>query len=148
MFSFYRPALPELCSCGKMHDEECPLIGFANHNHFPPFAELPNIHQLDEEYYVEERVGVYRPKRHWGVVGEIKETCFFIRPRAEIKTKYEETLKVNFHLEGAFEPNCFSWRDLKVGNTMVILYAESFSMENVAFARNPPSHVWCFQFPS
>jgi hypothetical protein len=147
MFSFYRPALPELCSCGKMHDEECPLIGFANHNHFPPFAELPNIHQLDEEYYIEERVGVYRPKRHWGVVGEIKETCFFIRPRAEIKTKYGETLKVNFHLEGASEPNCFSWSDLKVGNTMVILYAESKVFLDGECGIRQESPVTCMVFP-
>lgn len=145
-FSFFHTALPELCSCDKMHDEECPLIGFANH-HFPPFAKLPDIHQLDEEYYTEDRLGVYMPKRHWGVVGQIKETSFFIRPRVEIETKYRETFKVNFHLEGASEPNCFSWRDLKVGNTMVILYAESKVFLDGECGIRQESPVTCMVFP-
>jgi hypothetical protein len=77
----------------------------------------------------------------------MKETSFFIRPRVEIETKYRETFKVNFHLEGASEPNCFSWRDLKVGNTMEILYAESKVFLDGECGIRQESPVTCMVFP-
>ena len=91
---------------------------------------------------------MYSPIRHWGLVGEIVEVNFFIRPRVTIKTQYGETVLVNFHLETP-SPSFFTWDDLKPKRTLAILYAQNrtFMDMNKGVRQESPRTVMVFPCP-
>jgi hypothetical protein len=90
---------------------------------------------------------MYHATRHWAIAGEIVATNFFIRPRVTIMTRFGEEVLVNFHLENADQPKYFSWKSLKTGNTMIILYPErrTFLDMNQGIRQESPNTVMVFE---
>mmetsp|Transcript_30033 Transcript_30033/g.69282 ORF Transcript_30033/g.69282 Transcript_30033/m.69282 type:complete len:331 (-) Transcript_30033:9-1001(-) len=135
------------CDCGETLDEACTFHGFRNHNQFPPFHHLPFIEDPDVDYFRQDPyTGIFYPRRHWALVGTIEKVEFFIRPRASIVTNFAERVLVNFHLESALCPDGFGWDELKVGSSMVILYAErkTFLDMSVGIRQESPETVMVF----
>ena len=118
--------LPRQCRCGDTFARSCPGKGLYNHRNFPPFACLPDMDSIDEDYYSYDSTSfMYVPSRHWVLVGEIVEDLSdFIRHRVLLETLYGEEVQVNFHLED-FPCPIFPWFSVQPGNTMMILYAQS-----------------------
>lgn len=144
------PRLAVECDCGNMRGEGCNHVGIRNHWNFPPFAYLPHEDGVDEQYYgqSEDSGFFYQPKRHWALVGEITEVNFFIRPRVTLKTRYDEEVLVNFHLEDMDTPRFFYWSDLqKEGPAcLCIFYANvrTFLDMNQGIRQENPNSVMLF----
>ena len=143
---FARRELPIECECGETHNEVCGETGMRNHWNFPPFAYLPEENDIDTTYYATDEGGfMYTPIRHWALAGEIVDLNFFIRPRVTIETKFGEKVLVNFHLD-ASRAKFFNWTDLKMGRSMVILYAvnRTFMDSNNGIRQENPDTVMVF----
>ena len=99
--------LSQACECGYAGGSSvaCGAQGLGNHQNFPPFADLPDENDLDENYYGPDGNGFsYVPIRHWCFMGEVIEASSDIRHRALLKTRFGEKVLLNFHLEGADTP--------------------------------------------
>eukprot|EP01083_Nonionella_stella_P146291 459961_1 len=116
-------ALPTPCRCGQINARLCSEEGLNNHWNFPPFSYLPHENDLDEDYYAEDtEVHMWKPIRHWVLIGKIVEISCFVRPRAQVESRFGESFMVHFYLEDANHPTFFKWEDLKPGRTIAIFY--------------------------
>eukprot|EP00961_Rhodomonas_salina_P098211 1321655-Rhodomonas_salina.2 len=105
---------------------QCGQKGLKNHVNFPSFADLPDENDIDLDYYSEDDTGYcFRPCRHWCYVAEIVEAWKDVRYRIHTKTRFEESVLINFHLDDAIRPTFFEWDRLRSGHTICILYANA-----------------------
>lgn len=144
------------CSCGartspesffsedRMVSRPCPNSGLKNHRSFPPFADIPDDNELDEEYLGFNGIA-YSETRHWCIFGEIVYDISFGRPRVILKTRFGEEVGVHFHLH-CDSPTFFDWSDLKIGSTMGILYpfSHQFMDMSVGIREENPDTVMVF----
>jgi len=157
MFGYRSSQLPIPCNCGlenihQLWDEEetqkCSNLGVRNHDNFPPFAFIPDENDINLSFYQEDSSGVYQPSRHWCIIGKITidEGLSFARPAVQITTFFGEKVRVFFHLEGGSNPTYFCWEDLKVGNTMCIMYPERHIFLDLqdGIRQESPDHVMVF----
>ena len=116
--------LPQQCECGANNNRFCNQTGLKNHWNFPPFINLPDEYDIDEDYYVlDTTIGCYMPFRHWVLFGEIEQNLSdFIRARVEMKSRFGERFIVHFHLEDAEVPAFFGCHELRPGSTIAIFY--------------------------
>jgi hypothetical protein len=93
-----------------------------NREFFPPFSRLPDERDVDEDFY-DSNGGMGVPRKHWCLVGTVKDVIVDVRMRALLKTSFEEMLIVHFYLDRGKSPTFFKWTDIKPGkSTMCILY--------------------------
>lgn len=93
---------------------------------FPSFLHLPDFNELPRSHYEmhDETIG-FLPSRHWCFVAEIIEDQSDLRPRVFVRTRFGEKTLVSFHPECDVEPpQTFKIKDLKVGRTIAIMYAQ------------------------
>ena len=95
---------------------------------YPPYSELsPEDEYPSLEYYNDDG-GYCTPKRHWCLVAEIVENHTFMRHRQHLILRTRLSLdrfQLVFYLDK--EPastDSFNYDQLKVGNTICVLYAE------------------------
>lgn len=146
------------CSCGagssprsffsehNAFSRPCPNGGLKNHRSFPPFADIPDDNELDEEYFGFDGIA-YSQTRHWCIFGEIVDVITFVRPRVILKTRFGEEVGVHFHLH-CDSPDFFDWSDLKIGSTMGILYPYSHQFMDMSVGIRQEDSDTVMVFPS
>ena len=101
-------------------------MAFQNEKHFPSFDSLPDYDDhLNSSYFREDEVtGSYDRSCHYAFLGEIIEVINFVRPRVMVKAKNDACVMIHFYPDdGNMKADSFSWGDVKVGNTIMVLYA-------------------------
>lgn len=89
---------------------------------FPNFDDLPDY---DSPFnFHEEKDGFLSPVRHWCLLGEIKEFIQCLRLRVSLKLRSGQVITVHFYHNNTDQPTTFSWKEIKKGRTMAILYAK------------------------
>lgn len=123
--------LPTACQCGyrggrRERADLCTCAGLRNHVTAPPklltyMDKNPSI----REYLVLRNRAMWRPVRHWCVLGQITSFSTGITPTATLRTRFGETHRVVFDSPiAAFRIELVpfsSWDICKPGNTMVLL---------------------------
>lgn len=100
---------------------ECTRHGLSSHSVYPPLALLSDENEPSLKYYYDgsER-GVFSHKRLWCFMGEIVEASTFLRPMAEIRTRFGELARIGFYHDNDEYPKTFSWSQLKPGHTLFV----------------------------
>ena len=119
--------VPVACGCGydrSEHRPVCSEAGLHNHHNFPPFLDLPDENDADDDYY-RETMGMFEPRRHWCLVGQVEQAEQVLRVRVQARSRFGERFMVHFHSdedEGG-TPKFFDLTALRPGaSTICVLY--------------------------
>ncbi|KAF8428630.1 hypothetical protein EV426DRAFT_571254 [Tirmania nivea] len=129
-----------------------PVTSLRNRYHFPSAANLPHDDDIDKNYFsLDQTTGSFRPKKHWAYLGEITDMKRVARLNLVTRDMAGNSVPVWFHFEhyGNGRPKWMGdWKwehgdpagtiteaqadgaTLKVGNTLVIVYAELRDFED------------------
>lgn len=144
------------CECGyNPHDSESFLddedyelcsnkLALKNHITFPSFEFISDYDDPSLIYYNLE--DSFFPARHWATLLEIKEVISFIRRGLIGWNQFGEQVRVMFYPENQDEPKTFAWSDLKVGNTIVVLYPEKKTFMDLTTGIRQENLANCFIF--
>ena len=127
----------KICSCnfgdrGAINEPGAPQLAFDvcpninkldNHIDCPSFQAVCHENEPCEPYWRLIR-GRFKPIRHWCLMGEIKGLDYFIRPHLDIRTRFDEEVRIHFYLEEDQTRPSFSFTDAVIGHTILIMYAE------------------------
>lgn len=146
------------CSCGfdgkevtNKHDgrqpafDYCPNINkLDNHVDCPSFDALSHEDEPCEPYWRLIK-GSIKQVRHWCFMGEIEKVNYLIRPRLLIRTRFNENVIITFHLEESNSPCTFSFDDVLVGHTILIVDPEKHGFVNTGIRQEDGDLVVIFK---
>ncbi|KAH8158238.1 hypothetical protein CIB48_g10003 [Xylaria polymorpha] len=120
------------------------LADLRNSTTFPGFASVPGENDIDLDYYESKETGVFAPRRHWCLLGEITDFGTFVRLQMEIKDVDGRKIPIFFHTDGrgAELPPTL----VQKGHTVAILYAHShmFMSMDVGIRHEEPRLIKIF----
>ena len=93
---------------------------FRNEETFPPFANLPEEHEINLSFYEISGNHVYKPRRHWCFLAEIFDVEGFIRLRLMVRDKRGVAAPVAFYAD---DKGAEFTHQARPGFTVAILYA-------------------------